>query len=254
MFSCLLCCLGLLAGVSAKESVTQHTIAVFEDHDNFLRASPVYAVSWKILEQAIIQQKLPVDVIAMNWNSSLNRLKKGKVDLVFGAFKTPERSKWASFSLPLLPEESAMYALDDHPVNSLSDITDYTQFSVSAIEQSTQLGLARKLGFETIYAASEREKLRDLLFSKRVDFVIAQGSYPIACRQNICVKRFAPLALQFYRIMGTTTPKTSELLTSINKGLQQVAPSQEVIIILNDYNQPENVAAWREKFRKEATK
>lgn len=250
-----ICSLFLLSDSVARENLgagEHYTITVFEDHNNFLKDSQVYATSWKILSAAIKQQQLPVDVISVNWNSSMNRLKKGKVDLIFGAFKTPERAQWASFSLPLLPEESVLFALEMHPVNSLSDITDFTQYSVATIKQSTQLGLAEKMGFETIYAAGEREKLRDLLFSKRVDFVMAQGSFPIDCRNGICVKRYAPLAQEFYRVMGVSTPETIHLLQSINEGLRAVVNSPETLKFLGEYPQPPAITDWRTVFNEES--
>ncbi len=236
----------------SNNNVAPKIISVFEDHQNLLQVSATYAVSWHLLVAALEQEGVSFDVIPSNWNSSINRLKNGKKDLVFGAFKTPERERWAIFSLPLMPEYNALYALNSHPVVSLSEITDFSNYAVAVIEQSSQLGLAKELGFDNIYAAAERGKLCTLLFSKRVDFIITQGSYPFTCDQPGEVKRYPPLKTQYYRVMGMDKEATRDLMNSINTGLQKVVQSGQLEELLQQFPDASVLDKWKSQFLKEA--
>jgi polar amino acid transport system substrate-binding protein len=117
----------------------------------------------------------------MPWARALESLKNGQIDIISGAFKTPERQEFAHFSsidehspniLFLRKGEEPKWAL-----NSLADI------AASTFKLGTQINVSYSREFDLLkeqeafskrlFTVSDRESLWKMLELKRVDGVIA---------------------------------------------------------------------------------
>lgn len=152
---------------SASEAID---ITVFEDHNRYVEASESYGLSWKIFELAAEHANYRLQLQPSSWRASMKRVQDSKVDLVFGALKTTEREEWASFSLPLIPEGSAIFTQLDSPVNHFDDI-DLENSAIGVSANSLQETLAKELGFKNIYSTASRPQLYDMLKGKRLDYL-----------------------------------------------------------------------------------
>ena len=92
--------------VNAFPASANNTISmtVFENHRRYVEASESFGLSWKLLELAAQHAKYQLELKPSSWRASMKRVQVNKVVMVFGALKTVERERWASFSLPLITE------------------------------------------------------------------------------------------------------------------------------------------------------
>ena len=227
------CCSSFVLADSEKtlpQSGQEIHISVFEDHDKQLTFSSSYGLSWKLITKAAEVNGIPFVKVKTNWNSSINRLKQDKIDLVFGAFKTEERQKWALFSSALASDSSALFTKPEADTLSLLNI-NFEVESVGVIEGSTQATLARKLGFKHIYPSKMRKQLYDLLTSGRINYILlGHSSIKLYCGNKIeCVKQVgAKLDTNYIHIMGNKhSAKAFTGIKMINDGLHRIAEQKE---------------------------
>lgn len=248
------CC---VSGVGAWEQppTSSISIAVFEDHSVQLQMSSTYAGSWRLVEQAAQQQQLRLDPIATAWNSSINRLKEGKIDLVFAAFKTAERARWAKFSLPLLQDVTLLFGLKKNAhfrVQAPPLTPEIQNRSVGVIALSTQESLAVNLGFKHVYATRERQKLENLLISGRLDLVLVQGSFVLNCMVTGCenvVPMGPPFAGHNLRVMALKErADSSNIIRILDTGLRQAFAEgkAERLLRATDIAQPA-IEQWQQQ-------
>ena len=166
----LLSLVSLLASALPAFANNTVSITVFENHKRYVEASESYGISWKLFELATQHAKYQLELQPSSWRASMKRIKDGKVDMVFGALKTAEREKWASFSLPLIAEGSAIFTQPNNPVTYFDDI-DLENSTIGVSANSLQETLAKELGFKNIYSTVHRPQLYDMLKGNRLDYL-----------------------------------------------------------------------------------
>ncbi|BDX07151.1 substrate-binding periplasmic protein [Planctobacterium marinum] len=241
--------------IAQSDEDNQITIAVFEDHREQVVSSLPYGLSWKLIEKAAQAEGLDLIKIATNWQSAINRLKDQRLDVVFGAFKTPERAQWADFTLPLASDASVLFNSPESPILHLEDV-DFEQEVVGVISNSTQEKLAQKLGFKHIYPASERKNLVKLLESGRINYVmIGESISKLYCDYTTpCLQQVGhPLANQHSRAMSAkANNKASSKLERLNRGLAQIYSSRETLLLFQEYSYSQDYFdAWKGKVENE---
>ncbi|MFC3094399.1 hypothetical protein DRW07_14075 [Alteromonas sediminis] len=226
--------------VKGEETVT---ISVFEDHERYVIASDAYGLSWRLLEVAAEHAEIKLLPEESSWKASMNRVKAHKVDLVFAAFKTAERSKWATFTLPLLSEGSGLFTRHNHSASTLNDI-DFESSIVGVSAKSLQETMALEMGFKNIYASVKRQQLYRMLQQQRIDYLFFGESiinyyclFIDSSRQRGCMKRVGNL-YQFntiHALTDTTNSASVALLARINQALMALAQEQDVKQLFLDY-------------------
>lgn len=238
--------------VVSQETEKLPIITVFEDHEHQLTTNNTYALSWRLVEEALKNQKLELEVVPANWTSSINRLKDGRLTLVFGALRTQERLQWAQFSYPLLPEDTLLVSR----LKSKSELDafqpDVTKHTIGVILGSIQEALAKQLGFQHIYSARVRQTLEEMLISGRVDLALVQRSFPFDCKLPPCVTQIGDAySGQHARIMGMKdNPEAKKLIKIINLGLEKVLKSGTEKVFMNQYD-PQMISRWYALFEEE---
>lgn len=220
---------------AAKQSIV---IAVFEDHDKQIESSRPYGLSWRLLEMAANSGNIQLITIATTWQSAINRLKDERLDMVFGAFKTEKRSQWASFSLPLATDYSALFTTVENPAREYEDINlEYD--TVGVIANSVQEDLAHQFGFKHIYAARERQHLVRLLQSGRINFLLQSHGvtthyceYKAPCLQQVG----APLSVNYSRVMAKQDTQAASTMLLLNKELAQLYAARDVQSLFAEYD------------------
>ncbi len=234
------------------------SIAVYVEHEQYIQASPVYGGSWRILELAAESQNIKLVPQKVNWQGGLQRLKAEKVELAFPAFKTKERETWAIFTLPLIPASSVIYTLPDNPANNISDI-DFSSETIGVTSKSVQEVLAKEVGFQHIYATTEREQLFSMLKEKRIDylfFVHGVGEYycifhdkseDFDCLKTVGGKYGAKSA----HALALNTPESNIIMAELNTGLIAIHDTEELKDIFKHYGfTSQDVANWQAFFNK----
>lgn len=243
--------------IAQSEQENQITIAVFEDHKEQVVSSLPYGLSWQLIEKAAKAEGLDLIKIATNWQSAINRLKEQRLEIVFGAFKTPERAQWADFTLPLASDASVLFNSPESSILHLEDV-DFELEVVGVISNSTQETLAQKLGFKHIYPASERKNLVKLLESGRINYVMIGESisklycdYTTPCLQQVG----QPLSTQHSRAMASKSNlDAAKKLARLNRGLAQIYASRETQLLFQEYHYSQDYFdTWKGKVENEIT-
>lgn len=239
--------------VTSEEIQKLPIITVFEDHEHQMTISNTYALSWRMVEEALKIQQLELEVVPTNWTSSINRLKDGRLVLVFGALRTEERLQWAKFSLPLMPEDNLLVSR----LKSKSELDlfqlDVTKHTIGVILGSIQEALAKELGFQHIYSSRERQTLEEMLISGRVELALVQRSFPFDCEKPPCVTQIGDAySGQYLRIMGMRdSTEAKKLIKIINLGLEKVMKSGKEKLFFERYD-PHMISRWYAFFEGEA--
>lgn len=225
---------------SASETIG---ITVFEDHKRYVEASESYGLSWKILELAAEQANYQLQLQPSSWRASIRRVQDSKVDLVFGALKTTEREKWASFSLPLIPEGSAIFTQLDNPVNHFDDI-DLESSVIGVSANSLQETLAKELGFKNIYSTGSRPQLYEMLKGNRLNYLFFGTSiinyYCINFATSVNSKCMKQVSEEYYpsSVHALTLSNNSaavKKLSRINQALFSLRHSEKLKAIFKQY-------------------
>jgi polar amino acid transport system substrate-binding protein len=141
----------------------------------------VQGISVDTVREILQSLNCELKLVKMPWARALESLKNGQIDIISGAFKTPERQEFAHFSsidehspniLFLRKGEEPKWAL-----NSLADI------AASTFKLGTQINVSYSREFDLLkeqeafskrlFTVSDRESLWKMLELKRVDGVIA---------------------------------------------------------------------------------
>lgn len=216
----------------------------------------IYALSWRLVEEALRIQKLELEVVPTNWTSSINRLKDGRLVLVFGAFRTKERLQWAQFSYPLMPDDTLLVSRLKSKAELDVFQLDLTKHTIGVIIGSAQEALAQKLGFHHIYSTQERQTLEEMLMSGRVDLTLVQRSFPFDCEIPPCVTQIGDAySGQHLRVMGMKdNNEAKQLIQTINLGLEKVLKSRKVQMLMKQHGQdPQVLSRWYALFEQEMT-
>lgn len=220
----------------------QVLVAVFEDHSEQVNASMPYGLSWRLIERAAEQQNIELVKVATTWQSGINRLKDARLDLMFAAFKSEEREKWAMFSLPLASDTSVLFSAIDSPINAMEDV-DFENEVVGVVSNSTQETLAREIGFKHIYPARVRKRLYKILESGRIDYLLAgHSSIAAYCEHSRpCVQQVGDaLADNYTRVMALqSSPRSRDVMKALNKGLQAIYNQQATLQLFLNHNYSE---------------
>lgn len=240
--------------VNPAYAQSEVTISVFDDHQSYVLASGPYGISWKLISLAAESQNIKLIPQESSWKGSIQRLKGKKVDLVFAAFKTEDRAKWAIFSKPLMSTTSSIFALPDNPISSVSEI-DLKTAIIGVSATSSQEKMAKALGFKNIYPTVERRQLFSMLRERRLDYLFfAVGSVNYYCmfyeqpENRDCLKRIGgDYGGKFIHTLGLKNKKARSIMKKLNKGLLQIKDLQEVISIFKEFNYTiQDVNAWKE--------
>ena len=173
----------------------------------------------------------------------MNRVKGHKVDFVFAAFKTDERSQWASFTHPLMSDGSGIFTRLSNPATSLADV-DFENSIVGVSANSLQEQMALEMGFENIYSTVKRQHLYQMLQQQRIDYLFFGESiinyyclYFDESRSRGCMKRVGGLyqSNTIHALTASSNATAVALLTRINQSLLQIAKSENVQQLFADY-------------------
>ncbi len=233
------------AQIISQPAEDEYHIAVFNAHEARLQVAGAYALSWALTELAANAAGLNIQPLDATWAGAMTRLKNHRIDMVFGAFKTPEREQWAFFSLPLGSEGSSIFTLPGNPVNAIHDIQLEVQ-RVGVSLDSYQHQQAIDVGFKQIYPIRERDLLFNMLQGGRIDYIIyADTMVSLFCTQhNItrqgCLKRVGdPLSRnQLHVIAHQDNVRGKNAVQRLSGGLQLVARKQDLwpLFVANGYD------------------
>ena len=245
--------LTLILGSELANASEAITISVFEDHERYVLASDSYGLSWQILEAAAKRSGIQLQTQESSWRASMNRIQAHRVDMVFAALKTEERSQWANFTVPLIAEGSGIFTRPDNPVTTFEQI-DLKNSVIGVSLNSLQETIARDLGFENIYSTVQRPQLYDMLNRNRVDYLFFGKSiiryycvYFDESRNPECMKQVGELYYpnNVHALVHKENEKANKVLAELNKNIIAFSGSKETKKLFESYDFPHEIYdAW----------
>jgi ABC-type amino acid transport substrate-binding protein len=149
-------------------------VALYENHDNYIKHSRAYKVNWELLKLAANNEGLILRTQPYLWVRALDALKKNRVDAVIGAYYSEERSEIGHFSPPFALDGIYLYAKKQNSL-SLNEIIS-SRALVGVTTSSIGDSLAKKLKFIDIYRKSSSEQVFELLIKGKLDYAIFSDS------------------------------------------------------------------------------
>jgi hypothetical protein len=149
-------------------------VALYENHDNYIKYSRAYRVNWELFKLAANADGFTVKAKPYLWLRSLNALKEKKLDAVIGGYYSKERNKFAHFSLPTALDSIYLYAYKQKPY-SLDQIKSKNSL-VGVTTNSIGDSLAKDLNLTNVYRKSSSEQVFELLIKGKLDYAIFSES------------------------------------------------------------------------------
>lgn len=238
----MLLCVSVADAVRA-DTPTIVTIAVFEDHNRYVQSAKSYGLSWHLFNAGAQKAGYKLEMFPTSWRASMQRVQNHRVDLVFAALKSEEREQWATFSLPLIAEGTALFAHPSSPVNSVDDI-DFAKDIVGVSAKSIQETLAYEMGFRNVYATVDRPQLYRMLAAERLDYLFSGISvinyYCMHFSPNKnpnCMKQVSPIYNRnsVHVITLSTNQRSVDTLNDINQALFSIRHSETIAELFSRY-------------------
>lgn len=245
----------LLAFVPCSYNLLANTdisVAVYKEHELFVKYSRVYGLSWKLLELAADNQDLTLLPQKTTWQGSIQRLKAQKITLVFPALKTVEREKWAIFTLPILPTHSSILTLKSKFTNGEPSI-NFDESTIGVVKGSQQETIINETQFKHIYSTRDRSQLFTMLSKNRLDYLfLAKGAIDYYCmkysneKKRDCLTPVGkPYAKNFSHAIGLNIAETQLIIDKINAGFLAIKDSKKVTELFIEYGYKQSdVEIW----------
>ncbi|MFD2166200.1 substrate-binding periplasmic protein [Thalassotalea euphylliae] len=220
-------------------------VGVFDEHAMYLKTSKPYQVGWQVLNRAANKAGLEIVPVEEAWARSIQELKKGNLDGVFGAMRSAEREQWAEFSLPLSNDAVHVFTHKSNSVNNLREI-DLKAATVGVSKDSVQHKMAIELGFNNVYAIIDRNALYKMLVANRIDYLIFSDTFThIYCHKysedanHHCLKPLEPaLASNSMHLMYNANSNTRhEAFARLDEVLVEMKKSGEIKAIFKQIYQ-----------------
>lgn len=148
-------------------------VALYDNHEEYLKYSKAYKLNWMIFKQATEKLDITIQAQPYVWLRALRFIEEQEIDVLIGAYYTKQRQKFAHFSLPISTDYVYLYvnhqSLMSKPINYEKDIIGVTKKSIGD-------DLANLLGFSHIYRKSASEQVFRLLRKDRLDYAIFSES------------------------------------------------------------------------------
>lgn len=224
MLLALLCMGGCLAPLSAYAEEQRVVRVGYIDYDGFITQEPDgtytgYGVEY--LQKISQYTGWKYEYVYDSWANQLEKLKKGEIDLICHAQKTPEREASYLFSkYSIGVEASVLYARKDDTRYYYNDYAAYDGMTIAILQNSFQndefAELAQKKGFSyTAVTYGTQEECFAALNAGNVD-AVAMGSLALKTDYKV-ICRFG--SDPFYFITGK---QNTGLMEELNDALAQI--------------------------------
>lgn len=244
----------LLIFLSIPSYAETITVALFEDHESYLKHSRAYKVNWEVFELAAKSEGFTLEPEPYLWLRAMNELKLAKVDAMVGAFYSKERSKIAYFSQPMALDNIYLYAAKENQlsVNEIKSQNPLIGVTTNSIGDS----VATNLEFLNIYRKSSSEQVFDLLTKGRIDYAIfsesvAEKHCASAIEHNLkrnCLFPMAlPIKINTFHTIYSKTPRTKDIASRIDASVNRLIYQEKIKpIFLNSGYSTEEYELWLE--------
>lgn len=232
-------------------------IAVSERHTQGLSRPGEYRLSWQLLERILADDKhFEVTPSSLAWSWSQTQLQQGKLDAVFFAAKTEERSKWAQFSPPLTVSRAGFYSLPGTPPKTIQQLKEAWQ-PVGVIEGSAQSQFLRDTGFNNFYGLVESDALLQMLQGGRLEHIfILQSLANHYCslnakehQQPCLIAGEMPMETTIHLMGNLGDPAFANFSIAIAQGLKKLVASDEVRQLYEENGlPPDSYQKWLTQF------
>lgn len=172
--------------IQAEETIT---VAVFDEHELYLKYSQNYRVGWAVLNEAAKNANIALQSSPQVWARAISGLETGKFDFVYGAAYTEDRAVWAGYSLPLFFDSTQIFARKASTKKTIDDINKDNDI-VGVSKDSINHTFAKSLGFRNIYAIANRGTIFNLLMQERIDYMITIRAFIEVYCNTMVAKQF----------------------------------------------------------------
>lgn len=210
--------------------------------------SLVQGISVDIARAILSSLNCELKLVKMPWARALASLRTGDIDLLSGAFKTPNRQAYAHFSSVAEYSENVLFLRNNEEqkwnLTALADIPA-RQFKLGAqinVSYSSEFDLLRQQEhfLEQLYLNSSRQSLWKMLSLKRIDGVIADKKTGLIELKNLGLNKIIiPSSLiisnapSFYAFSQKTT--TEHFVKQFDEAFLNLRHHGDVSKIENSY-------------------
>lgn len=167
--------------------------------------------------------------------------KQGKIDILIGASKTPEREAFSYFSTSYRLQTSSIFSLEDHKITSYADILKHRQrllFKGGWWGKDFEENRSRLKVADLLFEVSTLEKQIQLLKMKRGDLVLADHFAFVHTAKKIGLNSYKinfSTQAEPVHFMFSKTSVTKETFEKIDNALKELIDNGQVQTIIESY-------------------
>ncbi|GHE81894.1 transporter substrate-binding domain-containing protein [Thalassotalea profundi] len=237
---------------SFAESIS---VALYANHDNHIKYSRSYNLTWQLFQLAAKNEGITLKTKQYLWLRALNAIEKKQLDMLIAGYYTHERERFSVFSQPLSFDNLYLYSFQPESL-PLEEINKEHKI-IGTTTKSVADGLAKSIGFNSIYQKSSSEELFDLLVKQKLDYAIFTESlantYCTVRAKKILNKNciFAvqpPLVTKTIHTIYNQTPRMISIAKRIDSAIEKLISTGKVKQLFLDvgYNEKEYIN-WLEE-------
>ncbi|MCH8537032.1 MAG: transporter substrate-binding domain-containing protein [Alkalimonas sp.] len=232
----LACCLLLSFSTSAERIV----LVSSNYHPHYAEDLPQQGAVTEIVRQAFALQGVQIEVVFMPFGRALYESKAGNFTGLIAAWYDDERLEHFLYSQPMYANQIVLFKRRTMPL----EFRNYDQLAATRHRLGLVQGYAQphgllETGLNTIAVASDEQVFR-MLALNRVDLVPADKLNGLYLLQSLLpeyaedIEYIEPVLEQrpMYLVLSKQDPRSEELMTRFNRGLQQLQASNQYRAIL----------------------
>lgn len=238
----------ILVLVSIPSHAETITVALFEDHESYLKHSRAYKVNWEVFELAAITEGFTLKAEPYVWLRAMNELQQTKIDAVIGAYYSEKRSEIAHFSQPMALDNIYLYATKHNSLSLVEIVSKNTLIGVTT--NSIGDSLATSLKFPNIYRKSSSEQIFDLLVKGRLNYAIFSESVAkkhcsttikAILSENCLVPVMLPIKINAFHTIYSKTSRTKNIANRIEAAINKLISKKMIksIFLKSGYSSEE---------------
>ena len=146
------------------------TLALYENHEDYLRHSRTYRLNWHILKKAVEIEDIKLNATPYVWVRAIRLLERNRIDAIIGAYYSQERAEFSIYSKPF--SIGKVYLYSHFPSEKASHEIDKASTIVGVTDKAIGDELAVELGYQQIYRKSSSEEVFDLVLKNKLNYAI----------------------------------------------------------------------------------
>jgi|GEM_PF-1199343 len=205
--------------------------------------------AWQVVEAAFASQDYGAQLFVLPWPRAVHQVRKGTMDALYIANKTPQRESWAYFSHQVGQEEAVLWKRRTSSAE-FQRPEDLQGLAVGGLRGSAQQQFLEQRGVD-VFSVKDFTQGIKMLNGGRLDYLVADRiatryfleSLPTEVSEAIDHVSPPVYSVGFYLAIAKSHPEAQQVIDTFNRGLVAIAESGRYQQILRQFSLHDDIVS-----------